>query len=78
MGMGVGATNHVRGRMGMKCKFNAHITCKEPGQHCKTCRIFLEVGQQTFSEPPKKIIGEKKAKGHTTVYYEVTKKHGNA
>jgi len=62
----------------VKCKFNAHITCKEVGQHCNTCRIFLEAGQQTFGELPKEIIKTKKAKGHITVYYKVTKKHDNA
>lgn len=59
----------------MKCKFNAHIPCKEVGQHCTTCRIFKESGQIPLASEKTEIIETKKRKGHTVEYYKVNKKH---
>ena len=74
----ISARNWRGGGLVVKCKFNAHITCKEVGQHCNTCRIFKESGQALLTSEKTAIIETKKRKGHTTVYYKVTKKHDNA
>jgi hypothetical protein len=61
----------------VKCKFNVHITCKEVGQHCNTCRIFIESGQALLVIEKAVVVETKKCKGHTTTYYKVAKKHDN-